>query len=138
MFVTGYMMSRHVHHESEVGMALKSLHDEVFTALINSIDVWKHTHPHVILFCLLPPLLFEDAASMEFYTFQKVRPNKTPQNTLVVFSSPVSLLRSNSIPVGARWTGAALLDPAGWAWRSHLDVPNRRHHDRTLRIRVHL
>lgn len=71
MFVVGFLASRYVQHDHDVGQAMK---DSVYhsSILIDSVDAWKNAHPHVILFCLLPPLLFEDAASMEFYTFRKV------------------------------------------------------------------
>jgi NhaP-type Na+/H+ or K+/H+ antiporter len=71
MFFIGYFVSSWVSHEHEIGKFLKES-AESSHYLINSVDAWKATHPHVILFCLLPPLLFEDAASMEFYTFRKV------------------------------------------------------------------
>lgn len=50
---------------------MKGIHHKA-SFLIDSVDAWKQTHPHVILFCLLPPLLFEDASSMDYYTFRKV------------------------------------------------------------------
>jgi NhaP-type Na+/H+ or K+/H+ antiporter len=71
MFFTGYFLSEWVSHEHFVGDTLKDVADSSHI-LIDSVDAWKGAHPHVILFCLLPPLLFEDAASMEFYTFRKV------------------------------------------------------------------
>ena len=71
MFFTGYFISRWVQHEHDIGVMMKDVFDDSHM-LISSVDSWKATHPHVILFCLLPPLLFEDAASMEFYTFRKV------------------------------------------------------------------
>ena len=40
--------------------------------LFKSVLAWKAAHPHVILFVLLPPLLFEDASSMDYYVFRKV------------------------------------------------------------------
>ena len=71
MFFVGYLIAQWVSHEHEVGKTMKdwTQHSHV---LIDSVDSWKQTHPHVILFCLLPPLLFEDASSMDFYTFRKV------------------------------------------------------------------
>ena len=40
-------------------------HLGTFTSvMMESVLAWKSAHPHVILFVLLPPLLFEDAASM--------------------------------------------------------------------------
>ena len=71
MFLVGFAASRYLQHDHGVGAALKDMHGSSGT-LIDSVDAWKNAHPHVILFCLLPPLLFEDAASMEFYTFRKV------------------------------------------------------------------
>ncbi len=40
--------------------------------LFKSVLAWKAAHPHVILFVLLPPLLFEDASGMDYYVFRKV------------------------------------------------------------------
>jgi NhaP-type Na+/H+ or K+/H+ antiporter len=71
MFFTGFFLSEWVSHEHFIGDTMKD-NFESSHILINSVDAWKGAHPHVILFCLLPPLLFEDAASMEFYTFRKV------------------------------------------------------------------
>ena len=33
---------------------------------------FSQAHPHIILFVLLPPLLFEDASGMDYYVFRKV------------------------------------------------------------------
>jgi NhaP-type Na+/H+ or K+/H+ antiporter len=40
--------------------------------IAGSVAAWKQAHPHVILFVLLPPLLFEDASSMDYYVLRKV------------------------------------------------------------------
>jgi hypothetical protein len=76
MFFVGYFLASWVSHEHEIGEILKDSFDSSHI-LINSVDAWKTAHPHVILFCLLPPLLFEDASSMEFYTFRKVLMSST-------------------------------------------------------------
>ena len=47
-------------------------HPGLVELLANSVISWKAAHPHVILLVLLPPLLFEDASSMDFYVFKKV------------------------------------------------------------------
>jgi NhaP-type Na+/H+ or K+/H+ antiporter len=75
MFFLGYMLSALASGESEIAEVLVEestglLHfSEVFW---ESINTWKQAHPHVILFVLLPPLLFEDASSMDYYIFRKV------------------------------------------------------------------
>eukprot|EP01051_Picozoa_sp_SAG22_P016443 SAG22_NODE_2324_length_2712_cov_2.484118_1_plen_747_part_10 len=71
MFFVGYLIASWVSHEHEIGKTMKDWSGQSHI-LIDSVDAWKATHPHVILFCLLPPLLFEDASSMDFYTFRKV------------------------------------------------------------------
>ena len=49
-------------------------HDHTGLAKIvaDSVLAWKGAHPHIILFVLLPPLLFEDASAMDYYVFRKV------------------------------------------------------------------
>ena len=75
MFFLGYLMSSIASKEQEVirilvNTANENLHfTEIF---FESIISWKGAHPHIILFVLLPPLLFEDASSMDYYTFRKV------------------------------------------------------------------
>ena len=77
MFFFGYLISslcspeiaEGVGHEAEAAAAE---HHGVAGILIDSVQSWKQAHPHVILFVLLPPLLFEDASKMDFYIFRKV------------------------------------------------------------------
>ena len=47
-------------------------HGGLGDVLFKSVVAWKGAHPHVILFVLLPPLLFEDASGMDYYVFRKV------------------------------------------------------------------
>eukprot|EP01051_Picozoa_sp_SAG22_P010342 SAG22_NODE_925_length_6469_cov_3.836264_5_plen_872_part_00 len=42
-----------------------------FPTLSVSVGAWLDTHPHIILFVLLPPLLFEDSVSIDYHTFRK-------------------------------------------------------------------
>eukprot|EP01050_Picozoa_sp_SAG11_P036792 SAG11_NODE_14182_length_622_cov_0.917782_1_plen_112_part_00 len=35
------------------------------------MQAWLDAHPHLILFVLLPPLLFEDSVSIDYHTFRK-------------------------------------------------------------------
>ena len=75
MFFLGYTLSSLASGESEFAEALVEestglLH--VSEVVWESINTWKGAHPHVILFVLLPPLLFEDASSMDYYVFRKV------------------------------------------------------------------
>jgi NhaP-type Na+/H+ or K+/H+ antiporter len=75
MFFLGYVLSSLASGESEFASVLIEesnglLHaSEVFW---ESIRVWKGAHPHIILFVLLPPLLFEDSSGMDYYVFRKV------------------------------------------------------------------
>jgi NhaP-type Na+/H+ or K+/H+ antiporter len=76
MFFIGYIISSIVVKENVLTEKLvdhankqEFLQSEI---LFDSVLAWKSAHPHVILFVLLPPLLFEDAASMDYYVFRKV------------------------------------------------------------------
>ena len=75
MFFLGYLISALASGESDISAVLVTestglLHfTEVFW---ESVVVWKGAHPHIILFVLLPPLLFEDASGMDYYIFRKV------------------------------------------------------------------
>ena len=60
MYFFGYAMASFAQEGANAGV------------LSASVVAWKAAHPHVILFVLLPPLLFEDAASMDYYVFRKV------------------------------------------------------------------
>ena len=40
-----------------------------------SVSGWVNSHPHIILFVLLPPLLFEDSASIDYHVFRKSLPS---------------------------------------------------------------
>ena len=72
--MAGYLVAAWVTEDNWATSYISTLDPTSITSvLINSIKAWKGAHPHVFLFCLLPPLLFEDAASMEFYTLKKVR-----------------------------------------------------------------
>lgn len=37
-----------------------------------SIKFWQESHPHVILFVLIPPLVYDDASALPFHTFKGV------------------------------------------------------------------
>jgi hypothetical protein len=74
MFIFGYVAAKlaQSHEENKIisgaQYQLQSLTDQIS----ESILTWENAHPHVILFVLLPPLLFEDASSMDYYVFRKV------------------------------------------------------------------
>ena len=75
MFFLGYLISSFVTAENvvtewAVDTASENLH--VTEIIIESVTAWKAAHPHIILFVLLPPLLFEDASGMDYYVFRKV------------------------------------------------------------------
>jgi NhaP-type Na+/H+ or K+/H+ antiporter len=76
MFFIGYIISSVVVQDNAVTEKLvEAANDQEFLQskiLFDSVLAWKSAHPHVILFVLLPPLLFEDAASMDYYVFRKV------------------------------------------------------------------
>ena len=69
MFFFGYAISHWATKHSTSG---SDHHGSLVDIVLDSVMVWKDAHPHVILFVLLPPLLFEDASGMEYYTFRKV------------------------------------------------------------------
>ena len=71
MFFFGYAVSA-LCSEDPTLAAEAQPHEGVSGLLFNSVQSWKGTHPHVILFVLLPPLLFEDASGMDYYVFRKV------------------------------------------------------------------
>jgi NhaP-type Na+/H+ or K+/H+ antiporter len=75
MFFFGYMCSALAVHDDleELRDGMDEHHILSFTEIIfDSVVSWKGAHPHVILFVLLPPLLFEDASGMDYYVFRKV------------------------------------------------------------------
>lgn len=53
-----------------VGMLFERWGDALPVALSTSMDDWKHTHPHFILFVLVPPLLFESSFNVEWGAFR--------------------------------------------------------------------
>ena len=67
MFLLGYFISSLV--AEDANDVSKGLVDGVKSAqflqshlLFDSVLAWKQAHPHIILFVLLPPLLFEDVS----------------------------------------------------------------------------
>ena len=58
MFLLGYMI--------EWIFAQESVRDS-FPRMGLSVQGWVKTHPHIILFVLLPPLLFEDSTSIDYH-----------------------------------------------------------------------
>ena len=73
MFFFGYACSAiAVHDDLEEMREALGEHASVSEILFESVGSWKNAHPHVILFVLLPPLLFEDASGMDYYVFRKV------------------------------------------------------------------
>jgi NhaP-type Na+/H+ or K+/H+ antiporter len=74
MFFFGYLISSLCSQDGEhPGGFVEDHHGHgVAGILVESVQSWKAAHPHVILFVLLPPLLFEDASGMEYYVFRKV------------------------------------------------------------------
>ena len=73
MFFFGYYVSHVcVLEADESSSGLEVGHSGILELLFKSVLAWKAAHPHVILFVLLPPLLFEDASGMDYYVFRKV------------------------------------------------------------------
>ena len=75
MFFFGYLVSALCVQENELttGIVETVTEHAGFTGILfESVLAWKEAHPHVILFVLLPPLLFEDASGMDYYIFRKV------------------------------------------------------------------
>ena len=76
MFFLGYLISSIVVKENDLTEAIVDAANEHefmnSKLLFDSVLAWKEAHPHVILFVLLPPLLFEDASGMDYYVFRKV------------------------------------------------------------------
>jgi NhaP-type Na+/H+ or K+/H+ antiporter len=64
MFLLGFFM----HGVNDFG----DVNHNALGALGESIVAWNAVHPHVILFVLLPPLLFESAFNMNFHVFKRV------------------------------------------------------------------
>ena len=71
MFFFGYFAAA-VFSSSNSGDHADYQEQTAFGVVSDSVASWKAAHPHVILFVLLPPLLFEDASSMDYYVFRKV------------------------------------------------------------------
>jgi NhaP-type Na+/H+ or K+/H+ antiporter len=62
------------------GFAIESLFqtefiEQNFVRMELSVSGWVNSHPHIILFVLLPPLLFEDSASIDYHVFRKSLPS---------------------------------------------------------------
>lgn len=75
MFFFGYVCSALAVHDDleDIREDMGEDHILSFTEIIfDSVVAWKGAHPHVILFVLLPPLLFEDSSGMDYYVFRKV------------------------------------------------------------------
>ena len=75
MFFFGYVCSALAVHDDleEIREDMGNSDILSFTEIIfESVVAWKGAHPHVILFVLLPPLLFEDSSGMDYYVFRKV------------------------------------------------------------------
>ena len=77
MFFFGYLCSMLASSDAESIEHLREAmeHSHYLGSLANvhqSVIAWKGAHAHVILFVLLPPLLFEDASGMDYYVFRKV------------------------------------------------------------------
>ena len=56
--------------------------------LYTSLRTWLKISPHTVLFVLLPPLLFEDAASIQYFVFRRVC---VPQDAVVARCLNVAL-----------------------------------------------
>jgi NhaP-type Na+/H+ or K+/H+ antiporter len=55
------------------GFVVHALHESVGLGnLGESVLAWDQVHPHVILYGLLPPLLFESAFNMHYHVFERV------------------------------------------------------------------
>jgi NhaP-type Na+/H+ or K+/H+ antiporter len=74
MFFFGYLAAHQCSDLGSGGAGTDGHEADAHAAgvMSSSILAWKAAHPHVILFVLLPPLLFEDASSMDWYVFRKV------------------------------------------------------------------
>lgn len=75
MFFFGYACSALAVHDDLEDMRETMDEHHPFSSteiLFESVVAWKSAHPHVILFVLLPPLLFEDSSGMDYYVFRKV------------------------------------------------------------------
>ena len=53
-----------------VGVVFERWSESLPTALSTSMEGWKHTHPHFILFVLVPPLLFESSFNVDWAAFR--------------------------------------------------------------------
>lgn len=55
-----------------LGAAARAFSGSMGHTLSSDIESWKDTHPHTILFMLVPPLLFESSFNVDFHVFKKV------------------------------------------------------------------
>ncbi len=53
-----------------VGFIFERWSESLPIALSTSMEGWKHTHPHFILFVLVPPLLFESSFNVDWAAFR--------------------------------------------------------------------
>ena len=130
MFFAGYFVSAWVVEDHEVGHLLETLDqsDTLSHMMLQSVKAWKGAHPHVFLFCLLPPLLFEDASSMDFYTLKKVL------SASVLLAGPGVLL-SMLLTAGATFALFGFGEPICYVRRPHTNrarppLPRRPRPDR--------
>ena len=84
-----------------------------FSRLELSLSAWVNTHPHIILFVLLPPLLFEDSASIDYHVFRKSLPSS------MLLAGPGVML--SSLLSGAfSWFLFNLLAGNEYSWATHM------------------
>ena len=53
-----------------IGFLFDAYSDSLPTLIATSMEGWKHTHPHFILYIMVPPLLFESSFNVEWGAFR--------------------------------------------------------------------
>lgn len=84
-----------------------------FSRMDLSVSGWVNTHPHIILFVLLPPLLFEDSASIDYHVFRKSLPSS------VLLAGP-GVMISSALSGAFSWFLFNLLAGNEYGWTTHM------------------
>ena len=100
------------------GFAIKTIFSfellkQNFSRLELSLSAWVNTHPHIILFVLLPPLLFEDSASIDYHVFRKSLPSS------MLLAGPGVIL-SSALSGAFSWFLFNLLAGNDYSWATHM------------------
>jgi NhaP-type Na+/H+ or K+/H+ antiporter len=84
-----------------------------FSRMDLSVSGWVNSHPHIILFVLLPPLLFEDSASIDYHVFRKSLPSS------LLLAGP-GVMISSALSGAFSWFLFNVLAGNEYGWTTHM------------------